>query len=83
MMDVGGARSAGIRCKYPRRSEVSKAGWRRLLVCSAPALSINERWARDFVHDTLSNGRSVRVLTVLDVYSRQGVALDAGVGLRG
>jgi len=37
----------------------------------------------DFVHDMLSNGRSVRVLTVLDVYSRQCVALHAGVGFRG
>jgi putative transposase len=37
----------------------------------------------DFVHDMLSNGRSVRVLTVLDVYSSQCVALQAGVGFRG
>jgi putative transposase len=34
---------------------------------SAPPRVINERWAMDFVHDTLSNGRTVRVLTVLDV----------------
>ena len=40
---------------------------------STPAASINERWAMDFVHDTLSNGRTVRVLTVLDVYSRECV----------
>jgi putative transposase len=36
----------------------------------------------DFVHDTLSNGRTVRVLTVLDVYSRECVALETGVGFR-
>ena len=50
---------------------------------STPAASVNERWARDFVHDTLSNSRTVRVLTVLDVYSRECVALEAGVGFRG
>lgn len=49
----------------------------------APASAINELWAMDFVHDTLSNGRTVRVLTVLDVYSRECVALEAGVGFRG
>jgi putative transposase len=42
----------------------------------------NEQWAMDFVHDTLSNGRTVRVLTVLDVYSRECVAPEAGVGFR-
>ena len=36
----------------------------------------------DFVHDTLSNGRTVRVLTIIDVYSRECVALKAGVGFR-
>ncbi len=50
---------------------------------STPARAVNERWAMDFVHDTLSNGRTVRVLTVLDVYSRECVALQAGVGFRG
>jgi putative transposase len=50
---------------------------------AVPATAINERWAMDFVHETLSNGRTVRVLTVLDVYSRECMALEAGVGFRG
>jgi putative transposase len=36
----------------------------------------------DFVHDTLSNGRTVRVLTIVDVFSRECVALEAGIGFR-
>jgi putative transposase len=36
----------------------------------------------DFVHDTLSDGRAVRVLTIVDVYSRECVALEAAVGFR-
>jgi putative transposase len=49
---------------------------------AAQPTAANEQWAMDFVHDTLSNGRTVRVLTVLDVYSRECVALEAGVGFR-
>lgn len=49
----------------------------------APATAVNERWAIGIVHDTLSNGRTVRVLTILDVFSRECVALMAGVGFRG
>ena len=43
----------------------------------------NERWAMDFVHDTLSGGRTVRVLAVLDVHTRECVALRAGSGFKG
>lgn len=51
----------------------------------APALAqrVNERWAMDFVHDTLADGRTVRVLTVLDVYTRECVALVAQPVFRG
>jgi putative transposase len=30
-----------------------------------------ERWAMDFMHDTLSGGRTIRVLTLVDVYTRE------------
>lgn len=43
----------------------------------------NERWAMDFVHDVLSGGRTVRVLTVVDVFSRECVALVAQTSFRG
>ena len=43
----------------------------------------NERWAMDFVHDTLSGGAQIRVLAVIDVYTRECVALRAGRGFRG
>ena len=43
----------------------------------------NELWAMDFMHDTLAEGRTLRVLTVLDVYSRECVALVAGRGFKG
>jgi len=37
----------------------------------------------DFVHDSLAGGSSIRVLTVLDVFARECVGLEAGVGFRG
>ena len=44
---------------------------------------LNERWAMDFMHDTLADGRTVRVFTVVDVFSRECVALVAGRGFKG
>lgn len=43
----------------------------------------NERWAMDFVHDTLLSGGRLRVLAVIDVYTRECVALRAGRSFRG
>jgi transposase InsO family protein len=36
-----------------------------------------ERWAMDFVHDTLADGRTLRVLAIVDVFSRECVGLVA------
>ncbi|MGI3171630.1 IS3 family transposase [Pseudooceanicola sp. C21-150M6] len=35
----------------------------------------NHIWAIDFVHDKLSNGRSYKMLTVLDEYSREALCV--------
>ena len=35
----------------------------------------NHVWAIDFVHDKLSNGRSYKMLTVLDEFTRQALAV--------
>jgi len=42
---------------------------------SAPAAA-NDVWAMDFVHDQLYDGRKIRVLTVIDAFSRYVPALD-------
>lgn len=44
---------------------------------------VNERWAMDFVHDTLAGGQRIRLLTVLDVYTRECLAIAADPSLRG
>jgi putative transposase len=43
----------------------------------------NERWAMDFMHDVLATGQHVRVFTLVDVYSRECVALDVAKSFSG
>lgn len=47
------------------------------------ATSGGQYWAMDFVHDQLSSGRKFRVLTVIDKWHRQCVALQADFALTG
>ena len=37
----------------------------------------NQEWALDFVHDATAAGRSIRVLSVVDAYTRECLALEA------
>lgn len=39
-------------------------------------------WALDFVHDSLSNGRRLRVLTIIDHYRRECLRVDVEYGAR-
>ena len=49
----------------------------------APPSRSNEVWAMDFVHDQLATGRKMRVLTVVDAFSRYAPVLDACFAHRG
>lgn len=50
-----------------------------LAVASRP----NERWSMDFVHDSLQNGRAIRILTVVDQFSRESVCVEADFAMSG
>jgi putative transposase len=43
----------------------------------------HERWAMDFMHDVLATGQSVRVFTLVDVCSRECVALEVARSFSG
>ncbi len=43
----------------------------------------HETWAMDFVHDQLATGRKLRILTVVDTFSRFSPVLDARFSYRG
>lgn len=44
---------------------------------------LNELWTMDFVSDQLSDGRVFRILVVMDVYSRECLALEADTSIGG
>ena len=41
----------------------------------SPPVRANETWAMDFVHDQLVTGRKIRVLTIVDTFSRFSPAI--------
>jgi putative transposase len=44
---------------------------------------LNEAWSLDIIHDQLSNGEKFRALTIVDVFSREALAIEVGQRLRG
>src|SRR5690606_4486873 len=43
--------------------------------------SINACWSMDFMHDSLSDGRSYRLFNVIDDFNRQGLCIDVDFSL--
>ena len=66
-----------IRTKTPRRRRAATVRMVHV-VPSAP----NQSWAMDFMHDVLADGTKVRLLTLVDTYSRESLALEAGYGFK-
>jgi putative transposase len=44
-------------------------------------LGPNQRWSLDFVHDQMTDGRRLRVLAVVDDYTREYLALVADTSI--
>lgn len=64
-------RKAGLCLKRKKRRHCVRAG-ARLRACTVP----NQEWALDFVHDVIASGRTIRVLSVVDAYTRECRALE-------
>jgi putative transposase len=71
-------REAGLTMRRKRRKRLLRAGSPR----AAPS-GPNQEWALDFVHDTAESGRAFRVLSVIDVYTRECLALEVDTGFAG
>jgi putative transposase len=67
-----------LRHKTPKRRVKAKLRDDR-----AVAVGPNEVWAMDFVHDQLATGKKLRVLTVVDMFSRYVPVLDVRYSYRG
>ncbi len=64
-----------------RRKRKRTARWRgESSNCPSGA---NDRWSMDFVHDGLVNGRRIRMLTVLDNFTRECLAIEVDTSLSG
>jgi putative transposase len=64
-------REAGLTIRRKKRKRLLRAGVARAAVTRA-----NQEWALDFVHDAAESGRKFRVLSVIDVYTRECLALE-------
>jgi putative transposase len=67
-----------LRNKTPKRRVKAKLRADRRI-----ATRPNETWAMDFVHDQLATGRKLRVLTVVDTFSRFSPVLEPRFTFRG
>jgi putative transposase len=64
-------REAGLSIRRKKRKHCVRIG-QPLRVCTAA----NQEWALDFVHDAVESGRAIRVLSVVDAYTRECLALE-------
>ena len=64
-------REAGLMIRRKKRKHCVREG--KPLVARTSA---NQEWALDFVHDAVECGRAIRVLSVVDAYTRECLALE-------
>ena len=64
-------REAGLAIRRKKRKHCVREGKPLLARTSA-----NQEWGLDFVHDAVECGRTIRVLSVVDAYTRECLALE-------
>ena len=64
-------REAGLAIRRKKRKHCARVG--KPLVARTSA---NQEWALDFLHDAVDCGRAIRVLSVVDAYTRECLALE-------
>lgn len=67
-----------LRRKRPRRRKMSAHRSARPLPTKP-----NDAWSMDFMSDQLASGAKIRLLTVIDVFTRKALAIEVGHRLRG
>jgi len=72
-------REEGLSVRKRKRKRVSRAARVPLQAPTGP----NQLWSLDFVQDTLSWGRKFRLLTVVDAYTRESLAIEVDTSLSG
>jgi putative transposase len=64
-------RAAGLQVKRIRRRRLSRSAVPRVTLTAA-----NQEWALDFASDVTASGRRIRVLGVIDAFTRECLALE-------
>ena len=64
-------REAGLMIRRKKRKHCVRAG-----KPLGERTAANQEWALDFVHDAVASGRTIRVLSVVDAYTRECLALE-------
>jgi putative transposase len=67
-----------LRNKSPKRRVKAKLREGR-----SPTTAANHIWAMDFVHDQLFDGTRIRILTIVDTFTRLSPAIDVRQNFRG
>ena len=67
-----------LRQKRPKRNKAAQLRQPKKL-----ALHINQIWSMDFVADNLFDGRKLRMLTVVDCYTRESLDIHVDQSLKG
>ena len=68
-------REAGLCLKRKKRKHCVRSGVPQVQLTAA-----NQEWAMDFAHDVLAAGRSIRVLSIVDAFTRECLALEVDTG---
>ena len=66
-----------------RTKQRRKIARRRPVATGSMAIRANHRWSMDFVSDKLADGRSFRILTMVDQFTRECVCLEADRSMSG
>ena len=66
-----------------RRRKRKHSGQRLAAATKTPLQRVNQRWAMDFVADTLAHGRTFRILTLIDEHTRECLAVETDTSLPG
>lgn len=68
-------REAGLCLKRKKRKHCVRNG-SPLVLLTTP----NQEWALDFAHDVIAAGRTIRVLSIVDAFTRECLALEVDTG---
>ena len=69
-------REAGLGLRRKKRKHCVRVG-----APLQPRTAANQEWALDFAHDAVGSGRAIRVLSVVDAYPRECLALEVDTSL--